>query len=209
MENFFTMRAEKQEHIISAAFAVFGRQGYKKASVADIAEAAGITKGMVTYYFGSKKNLYLYLAELGQKIIADQTRNYFNEDALDFFDKIHMVIEIKVAAIKKYPALLQFFISMFSEQDKEIASEIKLIFDKGHAFRNRLLQENTDFSMFKEGINPGLIVKFLDWAAKGLIADLQMMEDAEKFDEFVNEFYELLGLMKTLFYGTNLQSDAD
>lgn len=71
--------------------------------MADIAEEAGISKGMVTYYFGSKKNLYLYLAELCGKIFVDAIENYFDRGVTDFFDKIRMGTEIKMAALCPLP----------------------------------------------------------------------------------------------------------
>ena len=44
--------AEAEYPIIDAALAIFGINGYKKASVSDIAAAAGISKAMVfRYYF--------------------------------------------------------------------------------------------------------------------------------------------------------------
>ena len=88
MENFFKLRADKQEHIINAALSVFGRNGYKKGSIADIAEEAGIAKGMVSYYFGSKKNLYLYLAELCGTTLLDEMEKRFDKTVTDFFDKM-------------------------------------------------------------------------------------------------------------------------
>ena len=44
MENFLNLPEEKQNTILDAAFAAFGANGYKKASIADIAAAAGISK---------------------------------------------------------------------------------------------------------------------------------------------------------------------
>ena len=200
MENFFKIRAEKQEHIINAAFAVFGRQGYKKASVANIADAAGIAKGMVTYYFGSKKNLYLYLCELGQKAIVEKIERHFSADVTDFFDKIRMGTEVKVAAMKKYPALLQFFVSMFAERDEEVVADIQGFISEGMMLGGRLLMQDTDFAKFREDIDPQMVAKFVHWAGNGLVMDLQLLENADKFDDFVREFYGLLDLMKTVFY---------
>ena len=200
MENFFKIRAEKQEHIINAAFAVFGRQGYKKASVADIAEAAGIAKGMVTYYFGSKKNLYLHLAEIGQKILVDKINTHFDMEVRDFFDKIRMGTEIKAAILREHPALLQFFVSMYYEKDEDVASEIKGLIDESTMMGNRILMEDTDISKFREGFEPETIGKFVHWAGNGLVMDLQLAENAERFNEFEQEFYKLLDVMKTIFY---------
>ncbi|MCL2573570.1 MAG: TetR/AcrR family transcriptional regulator [Defluviitaleaceae bacterium] len=200
MENFFKIRAEKQEHIIAAAFAVFGRQGYKKASVADIAATAGIAKGMVTYYFGSKKNLYLYLAELGQKTILQKVEQYFDVELTDFFDKIRMGIEIKVAAMREYPALMQFLVSMMSEKDKDVEDDIRGLVDEASAIGNRILMKETDLAKFRDEIDPHLIAKFINWAGNGLVAELQMLNDIEKYDEVAQEFYELLDMMKATLY---------
>ena len=200
MENFFKIRAEKQEHIINAAFAVFGRQGYKKASVADIAEAAGIAKGMVTYYFGSKKNLYLYLAEFGQKMLADKITRHFDANVQDYFDKIKMGTQIKAAILKEHPGLFQFFVSMYYEKDEEVAAEIKGLIDESTVMGNRILMQDIDISKFKDEFNPETIGKFIHWAGNGLVMDLQLEENADRFDEFVQEFYKLLDVMKTIFY---------
>ena len=200
MENFFKVRAEKQENLINAAFAVFGRQGYKKASVADIAETAGIAKGMVTYYFGSKKNLYLYLCELGQKTVMEKVEQYFDKNVTDFFDKMRMGTEIKVAVAKEYPALLQFLVSMYGERDKDVTAGIQELLNESTMMGQRILMEDTDFSKFREGIDPQMVAKFVHWAGNGLMVDLQLLENSDKFDEFVEEFYKLLDLMKTIFY---------
>jgi len=200
MENFFKIRAEKQEHIINAAFAAFGRQGYKKASVADIADAAGIAKGMITYYFGSKKNLYLHLCEIGQKILMEKIEQHFNQNITDFFDKIRMGTEIKVAVIKECPSLLQFFVSMLAERDEDVVEDIKEIVDKNTMLGSQILMINTDFFKFREGIDPQIVGKFINWAGNGLMMDLQLLENADKFEEFAEEFYKLLDLMKIMFY---------
>jgi len=200
MENFFKIRAEKQEHIINAAFAVFGRQGYKKASVADIAEAAGIAKGMVTYYFGSKKNLYLHLAQMGQKTLMEKIGQYFDMNVRDYFDKIKMGTQMKADILREHPALLQFFVSMYYEKDKEVAAEIKVIVDDSTMIGNRILMEETDISKFREDFDPETIGKFIHWAGNGLVMDLQLAENADKFEEFEQEFYKLLEVMKAIFY---------
>jgi len=200
MENFFKIRAEKQEHIINSALTVFSRMGYKKASVADIALTAGIAKGMVTYYFGSKKNLYLYLCELTQKTVMNKINTHFDKSEKDFFKKVKMGTEIKAAILKEHPALLQFSVSMYYEKDKDVAEEIKELIGESIELGKELLMKDTDFSKFREDAEPYIIGKFIGWAGNGLVMDLQMEQDAEKFDEFVEEFYKLLDLMKTVFY---------
>ena len=69
LDKFFALSEEKQITIINAALQCFGKFGYDKASVNDIAVTAHISKASVFQYFGSKKQLYTYLLEYCMKII--------------------------------------------------------------------------------------------------------------------------------------------
>ena len=53
-----TIRQANRERILRAANRVFARKGYSGATTAAIAEAAGLPKANVHYYFGSKQALY-------------------------------------------------------------------------------------------------------------------------------------------------------
>ncbi|MCC6465273.1 MAG: TetR/AcrR family transcriptional regulator [Planctomycetes bacterium] len=50
-------REARQKQLLQAALRVFARNGFDGASVADIAEAAGVAKGSVYLYFDSKESL--------------------------------------------------------------------------------------------------------------------------------------------------------
>lgn len=47
-----------RQRLLAAALAVFVRCGYEGASLDDIAEAAGVTKGSIFHHFGSKAGIY-------------------------------------------------------------------------------------------------------------------------------------------------------
>jgi AcrR family transcriptional regulator len=60
--------AERREQIIDAANALFAERAYDEVSIEDIANAAGVTRGLVHHYFGGRKEVYLALLErLGAK----------------------------------------------------------------------------------------------------------------------------------------------
>jgi TetR/AcrR family transcriptional regulator len=70
---------DTRERILDAAEEAFASGGYAAARVAGIAEAAGVNKAMLYYYFGSKDALYQaalertldQLAALAQGVLAD------------------------------------------------------------------------------------------------------------------------------------------
>src|SRR5215216_1569347 len=51
-------RADREAQIVQAGCRTFGDAGYAATSVADVAEAAGISKPLIYNYFGSKEGLY-------------------------------------------------------------------------------------------------------------------------------------------------------
>jgi AcrR family transcriptional regulator len=56
-------RADREAQIVAVACRVFGENGYANTSVADVAEAAGISKPLIYNYFGSKEGLHAVCVE--------------------------------------------------------------------------------------------------------------------------------------------------
>ena len=200
LDNFLNDRAEKQDHIINAAMNIFGKNGYKKASVADIAEEAGIAKGMINYYFGSKKNLYISLVQIGGKIMAEEMQKRYDPNIVDFFDNLKMMIGIKIEIMKEHPALLCFLSSVYKETGEEVVNETKEFLSSGFNTREKMIFEGIDVSRFKDDVDPKLINKFLVWVAEGFTNSMQNELSFDQIDEFTEELYKCLDLMKKYFY---------
>ena len=49
----------RREQILSVAVRLFGERGYADVSTGDVARGAGVARGLVNHYFGTKKELYL------------------------------------------------------------------------------------------------------------------------------------------------------
>ena len=58
-----SLSEEKKNAVVNAALEVFGTNEYKRASTDLIAAKAGISKGLLFYYFKNKKELYMYIFE--------------------------------------------------------------------------------------------------------------------------------------------------
>jgi AcrR family transcriptional regulator len=200
MDNFYKLRADKQEHIINAALVSFGRNGYKKASFADIAEGAGIAKGMVSYYFGCKRSLYLYLAELCGSLFTEEIEKHFDTTVTDFFDRIKMASDTKIAVMKRYPAAVDFLASLYNEEDPDVIDDVRVYIKNSARVRKKWMTDNADVSRFKDGIDPKLLEKFLVWAGEGFAKDLSRGESMDNILDFIGDFYACLAIMKKHFY---------
>jgi AcrR family transcriptional regulator len=65
-------RVDRENQILDIASAEFGERGYAGASVAAIAQRAGISKPLIYNYFESKEGLFLAAVERAGTLIADE-----------------------------------------------------------------------------------------------------------------------------------------
>ncbi len=199
MERFLSLPPEKQNVIIDAAMSLFGAVGYKKASVADIAEASGISKAMIFYYFGSKKALYLYLIGFAGNTLKDEINRRFDKSITDFFDKIRLTSEIKMSVLGRFPGILSFLTGMYYETDEEVVDDIKRIVSEGEAFGTAFVFENMDAKKFKDDVDPELVMKILTCYSEGYMSGSAMRQVTD-LDKMTTDFNRCLDLMKRHFY---------
>jgi AcrR family transcriptional regulator len=65
-------RDQTRAYLLEAAAAVFAARGFHGATLDEIAEAAGFTKGAIYSNFGSKEDLFLALVEQREQAMLDQ-----------------------------------------------------------------------------------------------------------------------------------------
>gem|GEM_PF-113774 len=199
-ENFQNLPPEKQRVIINAALHAFGLHGYKKASVADIAQTAGISKAMIFHYFTSKKNLYLYLIKISSEVLISGVMSKMDKDENDFFKRIRNISEMKISVLEEYPDIYTFMECMFFEAAPEVAPEIsRIMLRKNENLDITQFFDGVDYSKFKENIEPLFVVKILMYISEGCIK--QKSENGKmNIEAIMQEYDECLALFKNNFY---------
>ena len=84
---FHALDDDKRERIISAAMKEF-LIGYKHASTDNIVREAGISKGLLFHYFGTKENLYRFLVEYVAETFTQEFLNVLNIRQPDILDSL-------------------------------------------------------------------------------------------------------------------------
>lgn len=75
-------RDERRQRILDSAARVFGRHGYDRASIEEMADEAGITKPVIYHHFASKRDLYIALIELYRgELLAFMGKRAVNESS--------------------------------------------------------------------------------------------------------------------------------
>jgi AcrR family transcriptional regulator len=199
LDKFLGLPEEKQKNIIDAALSTFGKMGYRKASMNDVAAAAGISKGLVFHYFGTKRALYLYLAALSGDMLLSEMSKRFDKSIPDFFDRIRLATKIKLSLLRKHPALFLFLCSVYHETDNDVADDIKGMLAQGEDIRGGLAFDGMDASKFKEGVDPQLVANILVRFSEGYVSGMQNAAGFD-FDRLLSEFEACLSLMRDNFY---------
>jgi AcrR family transcriptional regulator len=75
-------RPEREAQIVAAACRAFGERGYAATSVADIAEAAGISKPLIYNYFGSKDGLHAACVRHANAELAEEIERTARTDTV-------------------------------------------------------------------------------------------------------------------------------
>jgi AcrR family transcriptional regulator len=199
LEKFHNLPQEKQDILIDAALEAFGSNGYKKTSISDIAAAAGISKAMVFHYFRTKKDLYFYLFHYCWDLITSEINNQFDNSVTDFFERITLSTEIKVAVIKRHPATLSFLNSVYHENNEEVKDGIKAQMSRTDEFRNKIAMDGMDYSKFKDDVDVGIVMKMLVWMAEGFVNPSKPLQPAD-LDDICKDFYECMKLLRNNLY---------
>ena len=199
MEKFLALKPEKQTAILNAALECFGRYGYAKASVRDIAAAAHISKASVFQYFGTKKTLYLYLLRYSGQVMTDAFDRAALDAEQDLFYRIFSAAAMKVAALKQHPALTQFLVSAWNETAAEVRDDLAALFAHGDAYRSELVLRPADARKFRSPEDARAVLQILVLMAEGAAARCRDLDPAQ-IDGIMDELKTAMTVLRRNFY---------
>jgi|SoiMethySBSTD1v2_1073268.scaffolds.fasta_scaffold36028_5 AcrR family transcriptional regulator len=130
----YLRRAKSQEAMLEAALRLFVRKGYGATTVDEIAEATGLTKGAVYFYFGDKAGLLAALIGRAESQIYAPMIHQMKEagDPIDqIVQYLHWISQKGVVAANLL--LLPILISLeFKGKNDAIVGSVSGIYDSLH-----------------------------------------------------------------------------
>lgn len=158
----------KKEAILKAAIEVFGKRGYERATTDEIAERAGVAKGLIFHHFKSKENLYhqayRYVVEKLQGEFENFLRENKNRDIFDFMEKW---MEKKLEYSANHPEETDFLVTLVGVNEnlrRKILSDLEKAQGKFFGF----VREKLEDLKLAEGVTEEVALKFLMWFSRGL-----------------------------------------
>ncbi|MCK5812591.1 MAG: TetR/AcrR family transcriptional regulator [Clostridiales bacterium] len=200
---------EKRDRIINSAIEEFSLYPFSKASTNNIVKNAGISKGLLFHYFGSKKDLYNYLSEFAIKKLFNEINDSLNWDETDIFERIKQVALAKLKMSHTYPKLFDFVISLFQKEKGSISVKDAVNVYEKYGVKiqevfTKFYHYNIDYSLFKDQENITEKVDIIRWTIEKFSEEksFSMMGTKEKFDfeKILLLMDDYLNVLKKAFY---------
>ncbi len=202
MENRLSYLDEKKRiKIINSAMEEFSNNTYDKASTNRIVEKAGISKGSLFNYFGSKEKLYKDLEIFSIKEMAEALVEKLNWKEPDILIRVKEIVTIKMEVLQKYPHLLGFSKRIAANKSIE---ELKEIYEEYVPdIYEKIYYKNIDFTLFREDIEINEVMNILIWTFEKLGENyLKKINAGEKvnIDEISEEANRYIKVLREGFY---------
>lgn len=199
-EKFFELPKEKQMNIITAAIEVFGANDYKRAVTDSIAAKAGISKGLLFYYFHNKKGLYMYVYQYCYTIMKELIIDEHFQEIDDFFELLEYGANKKVMMLSKYPGITEFVMRAYYSQNEAISDDVASDMQVGINESYGLFFKNINMNKFKEGCDIAYMYRMLVWMTDGFLHEKQANHIKVDLDEVMDEFKKWKQMFRTMVY---------
>lgn len=194
-EKFFDLKSEKQDRMINASLKIFAKNGYKHASTDDIVKEAGISKGLLFHYFGSKAGLYSFLADYSVKYMSFELQRTIGDET-DYFEYLDKLESAKLTVLRNYPYMNEFIESILVEGrdnlDESGIEALSTYCDTLEKYRDKLTMPKV-----KAGVDMGLLEEMINYTIKGLNT-AYMESDSFKPEELHTQISEYIRVYKAL-----------
>ena len=175
-DKFFDLKQEKQDRMINAALKIFSRKGYKHASTDDIVKEAGISKGLLFHYFGSKIGLYNFLFDYSARFMLLELSREIKRSETNYFALVKQMERARMQVMKLYPYMQKFLNGAMREECLEAVTQIA---DKRSDYMEKMRAYNmqADYSMFTPYGDADHMVRLVRYTIDGITEDMTCRYD--------------------------------
>ncbi|WP_162053995.1 TetR/AcrR family transcriptional regulator [Pontibacter pamirensis] len=169
----------KKEQILQSAKAVFGKLGYSKATLDDIAESIGMKKPSLYYYYKSKELLFI---------------EAFSQEWRDSLSRIKRIADQEPNPHERLLLYIRSSLRYYQEIVTQHTISIRVLIETRVTFQelfreSRGKESNYYASVIKEGISNGM---FLPCEADRVGYSIMVVKDLIQFEEFQRaDFHKL------------------
>lgn len=191
-DKFFDLKKEKQDRMINGALKIFALNGYQKASTDDIVKEAGISKGLLFHYFGSKAGVYIFVYEYSARYMAMELQRAVSLRERDLFCLLSQVEDAKYVLLRNYPYMQKFLLTHEEIGDAEIRNAIADYTGMVSGVMDEIV-ERADRSRIRDDVDQELLVRSMRYFTRGLMETaLTDNMDPEEAHREAGAYYKMM-----------------
>lgn len=196
IQKFLSLSEEKRDRIINAAMKEFS-YGYKRASTDKIVKDAGISKGLLYHYFGTKENLFWFICTYGNDIGKSNYVDVINMGHRDILEIFWQRALLRRDMTDKYPHIYEFSNGAMAHLDDIPEGMLDFFIQEGEDNFQELIKV-CDTSLFRDDIDPIAAMDLIFWSIEGFF-DYSKMK-SEDYEIFLEGLRVYLDTFRKCFY---------
>ncbi|HVI42927.1 MAG TPA: TetR/AcrR family transcriptional regulator [Anaerovoracaceae bacterium] len=202
--NVSNSEASKRESILNAAMAEFCN-GYEKASTDAIVKSAGVSKGLLFHYFGTKKDLFLYAYDYAIQIVMTEFYDLINLDQKDILERLRQIALLKMDLMEKHPMIFNFIAHASFPDSEDVKSNILEQRDKLTKDVYPKLFYDIDRTLFRGDIDVDTAISVIlytieSYAQSEANPDKSTADYYSEYNRYLSDLERYIQLFKTSFY---------
>lgn len=181
---------------MNAALKIFAENGYKGASTDDIVKEAGISKGLLFHYFGSKIGLYTFVYDYSVRYTILELTTSVSAVETDFFEIYKQTEFAKMRVLKNYPYMQEFLNRCMYE---DVSEALLAIEEKRNALTETYdkIRSRMNMEKLKPEADAVMLRNMIDITIRGLMTE-HFREGSFHPEMLYEEVLGYLDMMKKL-----------
>jgi TetR/AcrR family transcriptional regulator len=185
----------RREHVINAACEVFARHGYQKASMQDIAQAAGVSKSVLFKYFETKENLYRTVFRMASDGVdrADKEARAQGDATENVFALMRRMVGARMDLFSRLPWVYSFSYTAAYDSDSFVQS---LVLEE-YARRGIGSERYPAYRGIRRDIPNEAAQKLIRWISEGFLEEKLKTGDTDP-EKLKREYTDWIDIMEYL-----------
>lgn len=186
-------REETRERLLKAAFGVFARNGYERATVDEIVRDAGFSKGAFYVHFSTKEDLFRAMLEERASSLQAALVQVLDADASlkdNVRNLLKAIFEIEEQDAE-WPATFMEFLA-HSGRNPEVRERLATIFESWQKFIAEMLRLSRETGHVRTDMDADFLARAAIALINGTLLQNRLTPWSEQLDDVIEPLCELL-----------------
>ena len=206
VERFLNLDKDKQNRIINAALEEF-QYGYKKASTDAMVKKAGVSKGLIFHYFGSKEGLYNFIIDYAHDLLEVDYFDALKLGGNDILESIWQVAQRREDVSQVHPHIYNFLATLYIHIADNPRPEMAKVYETRYKNMLSELYNRCDLTLFRDDIDPKIAMDIIMCTLEnfhtiysGFDSDNWTDMSDDEHNAFLEETKKYLDVFRRCFY---------